>query len=70
MKAITVSDLIDFLKNQRQDLPVAYRCFSEFVLMEVSEIEISELCHPRADGWVHDNRPDKPTMEYIVFPGN
>lgn len=70
MKAMTVAELIEFLKTQRLDLPVAYRCCSEWVLMEADDIGVTHLCHPRPDGWVHDHRPDKPSMEYLVFPGN
>lgn len=65
-----VSDLIDFLKTQPQDLLVAYELCSEQVLMNADDIIIAELCEPRPDGWIHDKRPDKPTQQYLLFPGN
>lgn len=66
----TVADLIAFLQRQPQDLPVAYRCYSEQCELDVSDIEIKELCEPRPDGWIQDKREDKPTRLYLVFPGN
>lgn len=67
---ITVADLIEYLKKQPQDLPIAYDLHSEQVLMELDQINIEELCEPRNDGWLHDKRPDKPFRQYLVFPGN
>ena len=65
-----VSELIEFLQKQPQDLLVAYRCFSEQCLMETNEIEIKKLCEARPDGWIQNGRPDKEAHEYLVFPGN
>lgn len=67
---MTVKELIEYLKTQPQDLPVAYRCMSEQLLLEEKEICVVELCLPRPDGWVHDKRPDKPSQPYLLFPGN
>lgn len=67
---MTVADLIEFLKTQPQDLLVVYQCCSEFDLLEQKHISIKALCAPRADGWVPDARPDKPTQQYLAFPGN
>jgi hypothetical protein len=68
---MTVSELIEFLKTQPQDLPVAYQCCSEQVLLETTDqITIESCCEPRADGWVHDARPDKKAVQYLMFPGN
>lgn len=67
---MTVAELILFLQTQPQELQVAYRCFSEQVLLQASYIEIVEKCLPRSDGWVADERPDKPTQKYLLFPGN
>lgn len=67
---MTVSELIDFLKTQPQHLPVAYRAYSEQSLLEAKDVKIEELCEPRPDGWVQDRRPDMPTCQYLVFPGN
>jgi hypothetical protein len=65
-----VSELIEFLKTQPQDLEVAYRCYSEQVLMEPSYITVETFGEARPDGWVANARPDKPTKEYLCFPGN
>jgi hypothetical protein len=67
---MTVAELISFLQTQPQDLQVAYECYSEACLLEPDEIKLSERCEPRADFWVHDKRPDKPTQTYLMFPGN
>lgn len=35
---MTVKELIDLLATYPKDLPVAYRCYSEQVMMEAKEI--------------------------------
>ena len=67
---MTVSELIDFLKTQPQDLPVAYQIYSENCLLETKNITIEEHCIPRPDGWVANKRPDKEFRPYLMFPGN
>lgn len=67
---MNVSELIEFLKTQPQDMLVAYRCCSEQVLMEQKQIRAAEFCEPRPDGWIENKRPDKPTQKYLLFPGN
>jgi hypothetical protein len=67
---MTVAELIEFLKTQPQDLPVAFKIYSENSLMDVGQIEVEELGMPRNDGWVPNKRPDKPSQKYLVFPGN
>lgn len=67
---MTVSELIEHLKTMPGDLLVAYNRFSEKCLMDADEIRVEDLCHPRADGWIQNKRPDMPTMKYLVFPGN
>ncbi len=65
-----VSELIDFLKTQPQELTVVYCCYSEQCMLDAESIKIEELGLEREDGWVHNPRPDKPTKKYLVFPGN
>ena len=65
-----VSDLIEFLKTQPQDIEVAYERYSEQVLLKVNKIEVMELCKHREDGWIQDYRPDMETQLYLIFPGN
>lgn len=65
-----VSELIEFLRTQRQDLPVAYRICSEQEMMQVEHIKVKALCVARPDGWIQNRRPDMPTVDYLVFPGN
>ncbi len=65
-----VKDLIEFLESQDQELIVAYGRYSETVTMDADEIEVSQACPARPDGWVQNERPDVPTVGYLVFPGN
>jgi hypothetical protein len=67
---MTVAELIAYLQTQPQDLLVAYRMYSEQVLLEEGNVFIGTFCQPRNDGWVPDARPDKPTQRYLVLPGN
>lgn len=67
---MTVAKLIAFLQTQPQDLQVIYRCYSEYCLLEAKQIGIEAHCEPREDGWVAYKRPDKPTQDYLTFPGN
>lgn len=67
---ITVAHLIEHLKTQPQNLPVVYKCHSEHCLLEIADIAVEPLCAHRPDGWVANARPDKPTQDYLVLPGN
>lgn len=67
---MTVAELIAILQSKPQDIQVAYRCYSEWCLLEAEHIEVKSLCPPRVDGWVHDARPDKPMEDYLTLPGN
>ncbi len=67
---MTVSELIDLLKKQPQDLQVCFALYSERVLLESEDINVIEACEPRPDGWIQDARPGKPTQKYLCFPGN
>ena len=67
---MTVAELIAYLQTQPQELQVACACYSEQCILEADEIQVTEACEPRADGWVQRKRPDKPTQPYLLFPGN
>lgn len=67
---MTVSELIEFLKTQPQDIQVAYNLFSEHCLLDVRDIKVTAACEARADGWVQRKRSDMPTQTYLIFPGN
>ena len=67
---MNVAELIDFLNTQPQDLEVAYCLHSEQCLMEIRDIGVIKACVARPDGWIQDARPDMPTQEYLLFPGN
>jgi len=67
---MTVSELIEFLKTQPQDLDVAYCKYSDACLLEASDIYPVEMGITRPDGWVHNKRPDQPSKLYLLFPGN
>lgn len=66
----TVKELIKHLLTLDQNLPVAYRCMSEQLLLDTDELQVKKLCLPRNDGWIQNQRPDMPTQEYLLFPGN
>lgn len=70
VKPMTVGELRYYLGKFDQSLPVAYGLYSESCLLESSDIEVKNLCEPRPDGWVANYRPDKSSIEYLVFPGN
>jgi hypothetical protein len=67
---MTVQELIDFLQTHDRSLICAYSAFSEQILLESKMIGVEELCLPRPDGWIQNKRPDMPTQEYLLFPGN
>ncbi len=67
---MTVKELIALLETFPQDLEVTYSCCSEQTLLEAHEVHVQDLCLPRNDGWVENKRPDKPTQQYLCFPGN
>ena len=67
---MTVSDFIQYLQKQQQDLEVVYRAYSEQSILYEHDIEVKELCKPRPDGWVQDFRSDKESQKYLVLPGN
>lgn len=67
---MTVAELIAELQTMPQHLPVAYCCYSEQCLLEASDLGIETFCLPRPDGWIQNKRPDMPSQEYLLFPGN
>jgi hypothetical protein len=67
---MTVKELIDLLLTYPQDLPVAYSIYSEQCLLEADDITVADLCRARPDGWIQNKRPDMPTQQYLLFPGN
>lgn len=67
---MVVLELIEILKKFPADLPVAYAMYSEYRLLEERDLETLNLCLARADSWVACERPDKPSIPYLVFPGN
>lgn len=70
VEGITVTDLIEFLKTQPPGLKIAYNRYSEYCLLELSDIKVIECSTQRSDGWVHLKRDDVPTQMYLAFPGN
>jgi hypothetical protein len=69
-EAMTVDDLVKYLQTLQADMLIAYQCYSEQCLMRADEIKVTDLCEPRADGWIQNERPDMPTRRYLLFPGN
>ena len=70
MTPLTVGTLKQLLKKYDNDIKIAFSQHSEYVVMEEDDIATQMACAPRPDGWVQRKRPDKPTEEYLVFPGN
>ena len=67
---MNVAELIELLQTQPQDLQVAYCIYSEQCLLEAGDISFLKACVARPDGWIQDKRPDKPTQDYLLLPGN
>lgn len=65
-----VAELIEFLKTQPQDIPVAFEQYSDYTAMDFEFIYVRELQLARNDGYVGAARPDKSTQQWLVFPGN
>lgn len=65
-----IKDLILFLQAQPEDTEIAYQKYSEQCAMKLNDIQVTELCLARPDGWIQNKRPDKPTQMYLLFPGN
>lgn len=65
-----VKELIEILQTKDPEMLVLYECFSERTLMYPTDIYEVYSCKPRPDGWVQNERPDKPTQKYLCFPGN
>jgi hypothetical protein len=69
-KSITVAQLITHLQTLPQDALVGQVKFSEFQIVTLNEFNLMNLCPPRPDGWIHDSRPDIPTIQYLIISGN
>lgn len=67
---MTVRDLIELLSKHDPNLPVAYKCMSEQVLLEPDDIEVVNLVLPRNDGWIQNWRKDMDTQDYLLLPGH
>jgi hypothetical protein len=67
MREITVEGLITLLQGLPPDLPVAVPQYSENRLLEANDLNVSDLCDPRPDGWLQNRRPDMPTRKYLVI---
>ena len=65
-----VKELKEYLETLDPEMPVAYTQYSENTTLSMEDLEIKELCEARNDGWVAEKRPDKPSLPYLVFPGN
>ena len=67
---MTVAELIELLQQYPSDMLVAYEMYSEQTLMYAGDIHLFKGCEPRQDGWIQNERPDKATQTYLLFPGN
>jgi hypothetical protein len=62
-----VKDLIELLQTYPQELDVVYSLWSEYCLLEPSDIKIINACQEREDNWVARARPDKPNKQYLAI---
>jgi hypothetical protein len=62
-----VSELIEILQKYPQDTIVITPMYSDFTIVETSNIFQIQLPIPRKDGWVESWRPDKPTNSYVCI---
>ena len=70
---MTVRQLIETLQTYDMNLPVCYRCCSEYTLLRADELKIFKLQPARSDGWVANlwkGEPELRMVDYLVFPGN
>lgn len=67
---MTVKELIKLLQTYPSDLPVGYRIYSEYCMLDADDLRIDEHCEARPDGWIQNKRPDMPSRPYLMFPGN
>jgi len=73
---MTVRELVKLLKTFPQDLPIVYKQWSEFRLLQPEDVSVEPAQHARPDGWVHrpfttlPGEKPIPTISYLVLPGN
>jgi hypothetical protein len=67
MKDTTVADLIAYLQTKPQDMVVIHSEHSEYVVLDLGQCSIENLCVAREDGWVQNYRPDMPTQQYLAL---
>ncbi len=53
-KLMTVADLIEFLKQQSQDMVVIHGFQSEYLVLDLSVVRIENHCKPKPNkiGWL------------------
>ena len=62
-----VKELREHLKEQDQEMLVAYVMYSEQCLLTAEDMKVVELCKVRPDGWVQHKRDDMPTDKYLLL---
>ena len=73
---MTVSELIEFLKTQPQDIQVAYKeAETDFSndrawVLDEQDIKVVRFSQTWCPGGLQIFRDDTPTQQYLVFPGN
>lgn len=67
---MTVQELIIALQAMDETLLVCYGMYSDNCILEATDLKVERHGLPRRDGWVAGLREDKPSREYLVFPGN
>ena len=64
---MTVAELIEHLKQFDPNLRVVTPIYSEQEILTVEHVRVISLCEARPDGWVENERPDKPTVDYLAI---
>jgi hypothetical protein len=62
-----VKELREHLKEQDQEMLVAYVMYSEQCLLTAEDMKVVELCKARPDGWVQYKRDDMTTDKYLLL---
>lgn len=76
--AITVKELIEHLKQYPEDMPVVYQCCSDWMLLQLEDIEVVKGV--KKDSWIMraydehistmSKENQKGISEFLGFPGD
>lgn len=70
VEPMTVAELVAYLQTLPQDMWVAQASMGTCVLVEKCDLHVGRLPEPDEIGDIPGWRPDMPTRQYLVLPGN